>query len=59
MGGVSMGTNENDGVVDTYGRVFGYDNFIVMDGSIMPTSLGPNPVGTILAFAERSMENII
>ncbi len=59
MGGVSMGNNTTDGVVDTYGRVFGYENFIVMDGSIMPTSLGPNPVGTILAFAERSMKKII
>ena len=59
MGGVSMGNDTTDGVVDTYGRVFGYKNFIVMDGSIMPTSLGPNPVGTILAFAERSMEKVV
>lgn len=59
MGGVSMGNNSEDGVVDTYGRVFGYDDFIVMDGSIMPTSLGPNPVGTILAFAERSMKEVV
>lgn len=59
MGGVSMGNDISDGVVDTYGRVFGYEDFVVMDGSIMPTSLGPNPVGTILAFAERSMKKII
>ncbi len=59
MGGVSMGNDITDGVVDTYGRVFEYENFIVMDGSIMPTSLGPNPVGTILAFAERSMEKVV
>ena len=59
MGGVSMGHDVTDGVVDTFGRVFGYENFIVMDGSIMPTSLGPNPVGTILAFAERSMAHVI
>ena len=59
MGGVSMGNDITDGVVDTYGRVFGYKDFIVMDGSIMPTSLGPNPVGNILAFAERSMAKVI
>lgn len=59
MGGVSMGNNIEDGVVDSYGRVYGYKNFIVMDGSIMPSSLGPNPVGTILAFAERSMDVLI
>lgn len=59
MGGVPMGEAIASGVVDTYGRVFGYENFLVLDGSILPNSLGPNPVGTILAFAERSMEKVI
>ncbi len=58
IGGVSMGDDISTGVVDTYGRVFGYDNFLVLDASILPNSLGPNPVGTILAFAERSMEKV-
>ncbi len=59
IGGVPMGTDASDGVVDNYGSVFGYENFYVLDGSILPVSLGPNPVNTILAFAERSMEKII
>lgn len=59
MGGASMGDSIDDGVVDSYGRVYGYDNLIVMDGSIMPNSLGPNPVGTILAFAERSCDHLL
>ena len=59
IGGVPMGDNSSNGVVDTHGRVFGYDNFLVLDGSILPNSLGPNPVNTILAFAERSMEKVI
>jgi len=59
IGGVRMGNSIADGVVDTYGRVFGYENFIILDGSILPTSLGPNPVNTILAFAERSMEKVV
>uniref|UniRef100_UPI003593F0D8 GMC oxidoreductase n=1 Tax=Persicitalea sp. TaxID=3100273 RepID=UPI003593F0D8 len=49
IGGVPMGEDVSKGVVDTYGRVFGYENFLVLDGSILPNSLGPNPVGTILA----------
>ncbi len=59
MGGCSMGETIQTGVVDTYGRVFGYDNFLVLDGSILPCSLGPNPALTILAFAERSMDKVI
>lgn len=59
MGGCSMGKNELSGVVDSYGRVFGYENFLILDGSILPCSLGPNPALTILAFAERSMETVI
>uniref|UniRef100_UPI0035936FD1 GMC oxidoreductase n=1 Tax=Persicitalea sp. TaxID=3100273 RepID=UPI0035936FD1 len=57
--GVPMGEDVSKGVVDTYGRVFGYENFLVLDGSILPNSLGPNPVGTILAFAERSLEKVV
>jgi hypothetical protein len=59
LGGVCMGASIEKGVVDSYGRVFGYENFLVLDGSIMPNSLGPNPVGTILALAERSLETVI
>jgi len=59
MGGCSMGKDELSGVVDSYGRVFGYENFLILDGSILPCSLGPNPALTILAFAERSMETVI
>jgi len=40
-------------VVDHAGRVFGYENLMVLDGSIIPFSPGPNPALTILALAER------
>lgn len=59
IGGVQMGDTIEDGVVDTYGRVFGYKNFLVLDGSILPTSLGPNPANTILAFSERAMDKVV
>lgn len=59
MGGCAMGEDEHSGVVDSYGRVFGYANLLVLDGAIMPCSLGPNPALSILAFAERSMDTVI
>lgn len=55
QGGVPMGADMRSGVVDHAGRVFGYDDLLVLDGSIIPTSPGPNPALTILALAERGM----
>ncbi len=59
QGGVPMGDGPADGVVDHAGRVFGYDDLIVMDGSILPVSPRPNPALTITAVAERAMETIV
>jgi len=59
IGGVAMGNSKEQGVVDTFGRVYGYNNFMVLDGSILPRSLGPNPALTILAFSERGVEKAI
>lgn len=55
QGGVPMGDGPDDGVVDHAGRVFGHDDLMVLDGSILPVSPGPNPALTILAIAERAM----
>lgn len=59
LGGVPMGTTPANGVVDHLGRVFGYDNLIVLDGSIIPATMGANPALTIAALAERSMETVV
>ena len=48
-----MGTTPHDGVVDSYGRVFGAGGLHVADGSIMPGPVGANPSLTIAAMAER------
>ena len=53
LGGCPMGGNGRDGVVDSYGRVFGAQGLHVADGSIMPGPVGANPSLTIAAMAER------
>lgn len=55
LGGCNMGRTAEDGVVDSHGRVFGYDGLYVMDGAIVPRALGLNPSRTIAALAERNI----
>jgi len=59
LGGVPMGDSPANGVVDHAGRVFGEPNLMVLDGSIIPVAVGPNPALTIAAVAERAMEIVV
>ena len=61
LGGCAMAERAEEGVVDHAGRVFAgsagagvYDTLLVADGSVLPTSLGVNPLLTISALAERT-----
>ena len=56
QGGSPMGESAADGVVDHAGRVFGYRDLMVLDGSVIPCSPGPNPALTILALSERATD---
>ncbi|GHC34001.1 GMC oxidoreductase [Streptomyces cinnamoneus] len=54
LGGCVLGK-----ATDLYGRVSGYKNLYVTDGSLIPGSIGVNPFVTITALAERNMERVI
>jgi choline dehydrogenase-like flavoprotein len=52
-GTLRMAHSPRHGVVDRDCRVFGTDNLYVVDGSVLPTSLGVGPSLTIVANAMR------
>jgi cholesterol oxidase len=58
LGGAVIGGDPGSGVVDAAGRLFGYRNFLVCDGSIMPANPGVNPSLTITALAEHAMSQV-
>jgi cholesterol oxidase len=58
LGGCPMGRSAADGVVDSYGKSFVHDGLYVVDGSIMPGPVGPNPAFTIAAVADRAASRI-
>jgi cholesterol oxidase len=59
LGGCSLGATREEGVVDSYGEVFGHPGLYVADGSVMPGPVGPNPSLTITALAERFAERML
>ena len=54
LGGCVLGK-----ATDQYGRVKGVDNLYVIDGSLIPGTIGVNPFLTITALSEYCMEHII
>lgn len=70
LGGCAMGDDWTHGVVDDLGRVFAppapagqassahHSGLVVLDGSIMPSSLGVNPALTIAALAHRAAQGL-
>ena len=64
LGGCPVGEDYQQGAVDEFGRVFSgdgavHDGLFVCDGSLIPSALAANPLLTISALAERSIERRI
>ncbi|WP_317890756.1 GMC family oxidoreductase [Paenibacillus arenilitoris] len=58
-GTLRMGNDPATSVTDPTGRVHGYDNLWVSDGSVHVTNGGVNPVLTILALAFRTSDSLV
>jgi cholesterol oxidase len=55
LGGAVMGSDISKGVIDKNNQLFGYENILVVDGSMISSNPGVNPSLTITAIAERCM----
>lgn len=58
LGSCRMANSKELGVVDTNLKVYGKQGLFVMDGSVVPSSLGANPQLTIMALASRSASHL-
>lgn len=59
MGTCPIGRDSSSAVVNSYGEVFGHDGLFVNDASILPSAMGVNPQGTIMAFAMRNTRRFL
>lgn len=55
MASCPMGTDPKTSVVNTKGIVWGMKNVLIADSSILPSSIGQSPQGTIMAFVHEVM----
>ncbi len=58
MGGCRMGKDASTSVVDPHLKYHSLDNLFVVDGSVLPTSLGVNPQETIFGIARWAAQHI-
>lgn len=54
-----MGEDRNQCAVDSYGKLFDFDNIYLNDASILPECPGVNPQATIMALARRNVKNFL
>ncbi|BDU57285.1 putative GMC-type oxidoreductase y4nJ [Limnohabitans sp. MORI2] len=54
-----MGENRQNTVVNSFGALHDHDGIYINDCSIIPTALGVNPQGTVMALARRNVEHFL
>lgn len=54
-----MGENQEVCVADSFGKLHGEEHLYINDASLLPTALGVNPQGSIMAFALRNISHFI
>lgn len=54
-----MGENKEKCAADSFGKVHGFDNLYINDGSLLCTAPGVNPQGSIMAFARRNVVHFL
>lgn len=54
-----MGEDRSRCAVDSWGKVHELDNVWIQDGSLLPSSPGVNPQGTILSIVRRNVQHFI
>lgn len=59
QGGCPMGSRPDASVVDPTGEVWGHPGLFVLDGSILPSSVGVNPSHTIAALSELNVTHFL
>jgi cholesterol oxidase len=59
LGGCPMGRDDDEGVVDSWGRVYNHPGLHIADGSVMPGPVGANPSLTIAGLADRFADAIL
>jgi choline dehydrogenase-like flavoprotein len=58
-GTVPMGEDRRRSGTDSYGRVWGVANLRVNDASLLPDAPGVNPQGTVMAIAQRNVDEFL
>jgi choline dehydrogenase-like flavoprotein len=59
MGTARISADERDGACSIDGSVHGTDDLYVADASLFPTSVGVNPMMTIIAFAKQVARGVV
>ena len=59
MSSCPMGEDEKICATDSFGKVYGYDNLYINDGSLLCSAPGVNPQGSIMVVALRNVNHFL